>query len=73
MERQGGLLHRVARREGGDLEHQALAKLQKMGVKVVSKVDKSGFASISTPIQDKLAKDLGPNAVKVLALVREVK
>jgi hypothetical protein len=43
-----------------------------MGVKVVSKVDKSGFSSISKPIQDKLAKDLGPNAVKVLALVREV-
>ena len=56
-----------------DLEHQALAKLQKMGVKVVSNVDKSGFSSISRPIQDKLAKDLGPNAVKVLALVREVK
>ncbi len=55
-----------------DLEHQALAKLQKMGVKVVSNVDKSGFSSISKPIQDKLAKDLGPNAVKVLALVREV-
>jgi tripartite ATP-independent transporter DctP family solute receptor len=55
-----------------DLEHQALAKLQKMGVKVVKDVDKSGFMQISKPIQDKLAKDLGPNAVKVLALVREV-
>jgi len=54
------------------LEHEALAKLQKMGVKVVSKVDKSGFAQISKPIQDKLAKDLGPNAVKVLELVRSV-
>jgi len=56
-----------------DLEHQALDKLQKMGVKVVSNVDKTGFSSISKPIQDKLANDLGPNAVKVLALVREVK
>jgi hypothetical protein len=28
---------------------------------------------ISKPIQDKLAQDLGPNAPKVLALVREVK
>jgi TRAP-type transport system periplasmic protein len=55
-----------------DLEHQALAKLQKMGVKVVSDVDKSGFSQISKPIQDKLANDLGPNAVKVLALVRQV-
>src|SRR5579885_227470 len=56
-----------------DLEHEAMGKLQKMGVKVVKDVDKSGFMQISKPIQDKLAGDLGPNAVKVLALVREVK
>jgi TRAP-type C4-dicarboxylate transport system substrate-binding protein len=56
-----------------DLEHQALAKLTKMGVKVVNKVDKTGFMQISKPIQDKLAKDLGPHAVKVLELVRNVK
>ena len=55
------------------LEHEALAKLEKIGVKVVKTVDKSGFAQISKPIQDKLASDLGPNAVKVLALVRGVK
>ncbi|HTO63658.1 MAG TPA: C4-dicarboxylate ABC transporter substrate-binding protein, partial [Bradyrhizobium sp.] len=56
-----------------DLEHQALAKLEKIGVKVVKDVDKSGFMQISKPIQDKLAKDLGPHAVKVLELVRNVK
>ncbi|MFZ2652231.1 MAG: TRAP transporter substrate-binding protein [Burkholderiaceae bacterium] len=55
------------------LEHEALAKLEKIGVKVVKNVDKGGFAQISKPIQDKLASDLGPNAVKVLALVRNVK
>jgi TRAP-type C4-dicarboxylate transport system substrate-binding protein len=55
------------------LEHDALAKLQKVGVKIVKDVDKGGFAQISRPIQDKLAKDLGPNAVKVLELVRNVK
>ncbi|MGE3869758.1 MAG: TRAP transporter substrate-binding protein [Pseudorhodoplanes sp.] len=55
------------------LEHEAQAKLEKMGVKVVKSVDKSGFAQISKPIQDKLAKDLGPHAVKVLDLVRNVK
>jgi tripartite ATP-independent transporter DctP family solute receptor len=54
------------------LEHDALAKLQKMGVKVVKDVDKSAFQSISKPIQDKLAHDLGPHAVKVLELVRNV-
>ena len=36
------------------LEHEALAKLQKIGVKIVKDVDKSGFAQISQPIQDKL-------------------
>jgi len=56
-----------------ELEHQALAKLQSMGVKIVKDVDKSGFAEISKPIQDKLASDLGPHAVKVLNLVRNVK
>ena len=55
------------------LEADALAKLEKIGVKVVKNVDKSGFASVSRPIQDKLAKDLGPHAVKVLELVRNVK
>ncbi|MGH6789584.1 MAG: TRAP transporter substrate-binding protein [Pseudolabrys sp.] len=54
-------------------EHQALAKLQKMGVKIVKDVDKSGFMAISKPIQDKLAQQLGPHAVKVLELVRNVK
>jgi hypothetical protein len=28
--------------------------------------------AISKPIQDKLASDLGPNAVKVLGMVRKV-
>jgi TRAP-type transport system periplasmic protein len=55
------------------LEHQALAKLEKIGVKIVKDVDKKGFEEISRPIQDKLAKDLGPHAVKVLELVRNVK
>jgi len=54
------------------LEHDALAKLQKIGVKVVKDIDKSGFEKISRPIQDKLAKDLGPHAVKVLEMVRNV-
>jgi tripartite ATP-independent transporter DctP family solute receptor len=56
-----------------ELEHKALLKLEKIGVKVVKDVDKSGFEAISKPIQDKLANDLGPHAVKVLALVRGVK
>ncbi|HLX81107.1 MAG TPA: TRAP transporter substrate-binding protein [Burkholderiales bacterium] len=56
-----------------ELERESRAKLQKMGVKVVDGVDKSGFEKIAAPMQDKIAKDLGPNAVKVLELVRGVK
>jgi tripartite ATP-independent transporter DctP family solute receptor len=55
------------------LEHDSMTKLQKMGVKFVDGVDKSGFIKDATPIQDKLAAELGPGAVKVLALVRAVK
>ena len=44
--------------QAGDSE--ARAKLEKIGVKVVKTVDKTGFATISKPIQDKLANDLGP-------------
>jgi TRAP-type C4-dicarboxylate transport system substrate-binding protein len=54
------------------LEHEALAKLQKIGVKIVKDVDKSGFQQISKPIQDRLAKGLGPHATKMLELVRGV-
>jgi len=54
------------------LEHEALSKLEKIGVKVVKDVDKSDFQQISKPIQDQLAKDLGPHAVKVIEMVRKV-
>jgi TRAP-type transport system periplasmic protein len=42
-------------------------------VKVVENVDKSGFIKAAQPIQDQLAKELGPHAVKILGLVRNVK
>src|SRR5690349_9903950 len=56
-----------------ELERESRAKLQKMGVKIVDKVDKAGFERIAAPMQDKIAQGLGPNAVKVLGLVRAVK
>jgi TRAP-type C4-dicarboxylate transport system substrate-binding protein len=55
------------------LENDSMAKLEKMGVKFVKDVDKSGFIKDAAPIQDKLAEQLGPGAVKVLHLVRDVK
>ncbi len=55
------------------LEKDSAVKLQKMGVKIVENVDKTGFVADAKPIQDSLAKELGPNAVKILELVRNVK
>jgi tripartite ATP-independent transporter DctP family solute receptor len=55
------------------LEASSAERLKKMGVKVVDGVDKSGFMKDAQPIQDELAKELGPHAVKILSLVRNVK
>ncbi|MGH8687814.1 MAG: TRAP transporter substrate-binding protein, partial [Burkholderiales bacterium] len=54
------------------LEKDSGDKLKALGVKVVENVDKTGFMKAAQPIQDKLAADLGPDAVKILKLVREV-
>ena len=56
-----------------EMEKESRARLEKIGVKIVTGVDKSGFEKVSAPIQDKLANDLGPNAVKILSLIRGVK
>src|SRR5436190_20615801 len=55
------------------LEKDSGEKLKKTGVKIVDGVDKSGFEKAAKPIQDSLAKELGPHAVKILELVRNVK
>ena len=55
------------------LEKDSADKLKTIGVKVVDNVDKSGFIKAAQPVQDELAKELGPHAVKLLQLVRDVK
>jgi len=55
------------------LEADSADKLRKIGVKVVDHVDKSGFIKAAQPVQDELAAELGPHAVKLLKLVRDVK
>ena len=55
------------------LEKDSADKLRKIGVKVVDNVDKSGFMKAAQPIQDQLAAELGPHAVTLLKLVRELK
>jgi tripartite ATP-independent transporter DctP family solute receptor len=55
------------------LEKDSADKLKTMGVKVVENVDKSGFMKAASPVQDQLAAELGPHAVKLLKMVRELK
>src|ERR1700730_8313189 len=56
-----------------ELEHQSADKLKAIGVKIVTDVDKSGFQKIAAPYLDKLAKELGPHAVKIKDLISAVK
>ncbi|MDQ2735475.1 MAG: TRAP transporter substrate-binding protein [Pseudomonadota bacterium] len=66
----------VSRREPAmalKLEKDSEDKLKSLGVKVVDNVDKSGFIKAAQPVQDQLAAELGPHAVKLLKMVREEK
>jgi tripartite ATP-independent transporter DctP family solute receptor len=64
---------RTVPRRALKLELDSADRLKKLGVKVVENVDKSGFMKAAAPIQDQMAKELGPQAVKILDLVRNVK
>lgn len=55
------------------LDHKSLDRLRKLGVKVVSDVDKESFIKIAEPLQDKLAEGLGPHAVKILQITRSIR
>jgi tripartite ATP-independent transporter DctP family solute receptor len=52
------------------LEHDSKTKLIKLGVTVVDDVRKQEFIDIAKPMQDGIAKGLGANAQKILAVVR---
>ncbi|SED58115.1 tripartite ATP-independent transporter solute receptor, DctP family [Rhizobiales bacterium GAS191] len=54
------------------LDHKSLDRLQKLGVKVVTDVDKTSFIKLAEPLQDKLAAGLGPHAVKILQITRSI-
>ena len=56
-----------------DLEHQSADKLRAIGVKVVTDVDKSGFIRTAAPYLDRMAKELGPHAVKIKDLIVAIK
>jgi tripartite ATP-independent transporter DctP family solute receptor len=55
-----------------ELNHKSLVKLQKLGVSVITAVDKDSFIRIAEPLQDKIAEGLGPYAVKILQVCRSI-
>jgi TRAP-type transport system periplasmic protein len=59
-------------KRGFELEHAAATKLEKVGVKIVTDVDKAGFQKIADPYLDRLAKELGPHAEKIKNLIRAI-
>jgi tripartite ATP-independent transporter DctP family solute receptor len=54
------------------LEKDSAVKLEKLSIKFVRDVDKSGFAAAAKPIQQQLAKELGPHAVIIMGLIEGV-
>jgi TRAP-type C4-dicarboxylate transport system substrate-binding protein len=55
-----------------EMESSAATKLEKMGVKIVTDVDKTGFQKIADPYLDRLAKELGRHADKIKNLIRAI-
>ena len=49
------------------LEHKSQAKLEKIGVKFVTDVDKSGFIKAAEPIQDKIASGRSGEGPRLIA------
>jgi tripartite ATP-independent transporter DctP family solute receptor len=55
------------------LEEESGEQLKGMGVLIVEDVDKSGFIAAAEPIQDQLAEELGPQAVEIVEIIRNIK
>jgi tripartite ATP-independent transporter DctP family solute receptor len=55
-----------------ELQQELLAEYRELGVQFVEDVDKESFRQRSLPLQDQVAQDLGPHAVKILEAVRAV-
>ena len=66
-------VRQLATRKALELDAAAVTALQKLGVKYNTQVDKQSFMTLAAPLQDPQAKELGPYAVQLLALIRAIK
>jgi tripartite ATP-independent transporter DctP family solute receptor len=55
-----------------ELDAAAAQSLQKLGVKVHTQVDKQSFMALAKPLQEPQARELGPNALQLLAQIRTI-
>lgn len=53
-------------------DQAALGRLRKLGIKIVEKVDKSGFKALATPVITEQVKSLGPYAQQLYDRVRQL-
>jgi tripartite ATP-independent transporter DctP family solute receptor len=61
-----------ATRKALEFATEAVKTLQGLGVKWHDQVDKGSMSKVSVPLQDSLAKELGPHSVQLLSLVRKL-
>ena len=52
------------------LDRDSIAKLRKIGVKIIDNPDTSGMIAVASPIEDDIAAKLGPHAVEILKICR---
>jgi TRAP-type C4-dicarboxylate transport system substrate-binding protein len=62
----------IASRHALDLSTAAVAEMQKLGVSFHEAVDKGSFARLAVPLQDPLARQLGPYSVRLLDRIRAI-
>lgn len=62
----------LATRKSLEYEAEAVNTLKKLGVTYHEQVDKKTFEALATPLQTKVAEDLGKYAVQILAMVRKL-
>lgn len=56
-----------------EMEDELRKEYEKLGVKFVDEVDKESFMKIAKPLQDRFASELGPDAERLLELIRDVR
>lgn len=55
-----------------DAEEQFVKEYKEAGTEFVEDIDRESFRQVSAPMQDELADELGPDAVRILRMIRRI-